>query len=40
VILLESWQYPTQFAEELIRANSVLIAQFAASGQGLLILRR
>jgi hypothetical protein len=39
VILLESWRYPTRFASELIRGNAVLIAEFAKSDQGLLILR-
>jgi hypothetical protein len=40
VILLESWQFPTRIAEELLRANSIVIAEFARSDKGLLILRR
>ncbi len=39
VILLESWRYPTQFAEALIRVNSLRIAEFASSNEGLLVLR-
>ena len=40
VILLRSWRFPTQIAEDVIRANSVTISEFAKSGQGLLVLRR
>jgi len=39
VILLESWRYPTKIALELIRGNAIVIAEFAKSDQGLLILR-
>jgi predicted nuclease of predicted toxin-antitoxin system len=39
VILLESWRYPTKIALGLIRGNAILIAEFAKSDQGLLILR-
>jgi predicted nuclease of predicted toxin-antitoxin system len=39
VILLESWRFPTKIALELIRGNAILIAEFAKSNQGLLILR-
>jgi len=39
VILLESWRYPTRIALKLIRGKAILIAEFAKSGQGLLILR-
>jgi predicted nuclease of predicted toxin-antitoxin system len=39
VILLESWRYPTRIALQLIRRNAILIAEFASSNQGLLILR-
>ena len=39
VILLESWRYPTKIALELIRGNAIMIAEFAKSEQGLLILR-
>lgn len=39
VILLESWRYPTRIAEELIRGNAILVAEFAKSDQGLLVLR-
>lgn len=40
VILLESWRFPTRVAEELLRANSIVIAEFSRSNEGLLILRR
>ncbi len=39
VILLESCRYPTRIASELMSGNAVLIAEFAKSDQGLLILR-
>lgn len=39
VILLESWRYPTKIAQELLRGNAILIAEFARSDQGLLVLR-
>jgi predicted nuclease of predicted toxin-antitoxin system len=39
VILLESWRFPTKIALELLRGNAILIAEFAKSDQGLLILR-
>ncbi len=39
VILLESWRYPTHFAETVIRSNFPRIAEFARSDRGLLILR-
>jgi predicted nuclease of predicted toxin-antitoxin system len=38
IILLESWRYPTRIAFDLLRTNSILIAEFARSDQGLLIL--
>ena len=39
VILLESWQYPTDIAEQTIRANAILITEFLQSERGLLVLR-
>jgi len=39
VILPESRRFPTKVAHELIRGNAILIAAFAKSDQGLLILR-
>ena len=38
VILLRSWRYPTRIALELIHGNAMLIAEFAKSDRGLLIL--
>lgn len=40
VLLLESWQYPTRIAEELIRSNAIRITRFMNGDTGLLILRR
>jgi predicted nuclease of predicted toxin-antitoxin system len=38
VILLESWRYPTRIARAVLRGNAIVIAEFARSGDGLLIL--
>ena len=40
VILLQSWEYPTNIAEQTIRANALYIAEFSRSERGLLVLRR
>ena len=40
VILLESWEYPTDIAERTVRANAVRIAEFFQSERGFLVLRR
>jgi predicted nuclease of predicted toxin-antitoxin system len=39
VILLESWRYPTRFAEQLLRRNAILIAHFGATDEAILVLR-
>lgn len=39
VILLESWKYPTEIAEQVIRTNAVRITEFFQSERGLLILK-
>ena len=39
VVLLQSWRYPTRRAEEIIRANAIIISEFANANEGLLILR-
>jgi len=40
IILLENCDYPTKIAAQLIRANTVRIAEFERSRDSLLILRK